>query len=79
MQNCTSCTSPNLDLYSVIGRFIMRKYRITAITFSALVFFALGTIDKIIAQTKWDGLDFSFACAVAILSGITLYNYKNAL
>lgn len=57
----------------------MKKYKITAITFSALVFFTLGTIDKIVAQTEWDGLDFCFACAVAILSGIALYTYKNAL
>jgi len=57
----------------------MKKYIRTSITLSALVFFALGTTDKIIAQTEWGGLDFIFACVVAIFSGVVLYNYKNAL
>jgi len=54
------------------------KYKFTSMFFGLTVFFGLGVIDKIVAQTIWDGFDVVFTIFFSIFSAITFYNYKNA-
>jgi len=54
-------------------------YNKTSICFGFMVFFLIGCVDKIVAQSKWDVNDLIFAAILAVLSGRTLYFYKNKL
>ena len=57
----------------------MKKYTTTSIVLIIAVWFLIGVVDKIVAQTPWDGLDMILTTIAAICTGAFFYCFTNKL
>ena len=55
----------------------MKKYKITTLIFGIAMFFGIGVIDKVVAQSKWDVMDIMFTILFCLFTSIYLGRHKN--